>query len=124
MPANRPEQCDILIAQAISSGDIEAAVALYEPRATFVAEPGQPVTGIAAIREVMAGFLAMKPTLNIEVPLVVESGDTALLNSKWTLTGTGPDGSAVNMEGQGVEVVRRQANGTWLFVIDNPWGSP
>ena len=124
MPANRPEQCDILIAQAISSGDIEAAIALYEPGATFVSEPGQTASGTGPIREVLSGFLGMKPTLNIEVVLVVESGDTALLNSKWTLSGTGPDGSAVNMDGQGIEVVRRQADGNWLFVIDNPWGAP
>lgn len=24
--------------------------------------------------------------------------------------------------GQSVEVARRQADGTWLFVIDTPWG--
>jgi len=103
---------------------LEAALALYEPGATFVAEPGRSVTGTDAIREVLTGFLAMKPTFTIEVPLVVQAGDTALLHSKWTLTGTGPDGSAVNMEGQGIEVVRRQSSGNWLFVVDNPWGLP
>ncbi len=124
MPATSPEQCDILIGQAISAGDLDAALALYEPGATFVAEPGRSVTGTDAIREVLTGFLAMKPTFTIEAPLVVQAGDTALLHSKWTLTGTGPDGSAVNMEGQGIEVVRRQSSGNWLFVVDHPWGLP
>ena len=65
----------------------------------------------------------MKPTMTIEVPIVVESGDTALLHSRWTLKGTGPDGSPVEMEMQGTEIVRRQANGNWLFVIDNPFSA-
>ena len=124
MPANTPEQCDILVGQAISSGDVEAALALYEPDAAFVTEPGQTVTGAQAIREAISNFVAMKPTLNVEVPLVVQSGDTAILYSQWTITGTAADGSPVDMSGKGQEVVRRQADGNWLFVIDNPWGAP
>ena len=124
MPATSPEQCDILVGQAISAGDVDAALALYEPGATFVPEPGKTVIGTDAIREVMVGFIAMKPTLKVEVPLVVQSGDTAILYSQWTLTGTAPDGSAVDMAGKGQEVVRRQANGNWLFIIDNPGGAP
>ncbi len=70
------------------------------------------------------GILAMKPTLNVEVPLVVQSRDTALTHSRWTLSGTRPDGSTVNTEGQGIEVVRRQPGGNWLFIIDIPRGLP
>jgi hypothetical protein len=29
----------------------------------------------------------------------------------------------VSMSGNGIEVVRRQSDGTWLFVIDNPAGA-
>jgi ketosteroid isomerase-like protein len=38
------------------------------------------------------------------------------------LDGTGPDGKPVKIEGQSAEVARRQPDGTWLFVIDNPHG--
>ena len=124
MPANRPEQCDILIGEAINSGNIDAALALYESNATFAPELDQSVTGLPAIRKVMEGFTALNPKLTVEVPLVLESGDIALLHSKWTITGTNPDGSSMNAEGKGVEVVRRQADGTWKFIIDNPNGSP
>ena len=54
---------------------------------------------------------------------MVESGDMALLHSRWTLKGTAPDGSPVEMAMQGTEVVRRQVNGNWLFVIDNPFST-
>ena len=124
MPAKTPEQCDLLVAEAFNSGNVEAAVALYEPGATLTTDPGTTVTGTQAIREAITGFLAMKPNMKVEVPLVVQSGDTALLHSSWTMTGSNPDGSPVNMEGKGVEIVRRQADGNWLFIIDNPWGHP
>ena len=124
MPANRPEQCDLLISEAINSGNIDAVLALYESNATFAPEPGQSVTGLPAIRKVMEGFTALKPKLTVEVPLVLECGEIALLHSQWTISGTNPDGSALNAEGKGIEVVRRQADGTWKFIIDNPNGNP
>ncbi|MCH8107578.1 MAG: nuclear transport factor 2 family protein, partial [Chloroflexi bacterium] len=103
MPARTPADADHQIIAAVNAGDIDAALALYEPGATFVAEPGKSATGTAAIREVLMGFIAMNPTMTIEVPIVIESGDTALLHSRWTLKGTGPDGSPVEMDMQGTE---------------------
>ena len=121
MPARRPEEADLLVIEALNAGDAEAALSLYESEATFVPEPGKAAAGLEAIREVLNGFLALKPRLTIEVPQVTESGDLALLSSRWTLKGTAPDGSPVDLAGQGAEVVRRQADGTWKFVIDNPF---
>ncbi len=123
MPARKPEEADLLVIEALNAGDVERALTFYEPEATFVPEPGKAATGLAAIREVLNGFVALKPRLTIEVPQVVGSGDVALLCSRWTLKGTGPDGSPVDMAGQGAEVVRRQADGTWRFIVDNPFAS-
>ena len=88
-----------------------------------MAEPGKPVTGTAGIRDVLAGVLAMKHQMTIEVPIVMESGDTALMHSHWTLTGTGPDGSPVEMDMQSTEIVRKQSDGSWKFIIDNPFSA-
>lgn len=120
MPARTPEDCDRLVSEAISSGDIEAALDLYEPEAAFVSEPGTVVTGLDGIRHVMTQFMAMKPQLAVEADSV-SCGDIALLRSRWTLKGTDPDGNPVDMSGIGAEVVRRQPDGTWRFIIDNPW---
>ena len=124
MPARKPEECDTLLIEALHKGDLEAAVALYEPSASFVQDSGQVVTGRAAIREVMQGFLALKPKFTMEVK-AVQSGDggLALTRAKWSATGTGPDGKPVTLSGNSTEVVRRQLDGTWLFVIDNPRGA-
>jgi uncharacterized protein (TIGR02246 family) len=122
MAAHRPEECDLLIAESINAGDLEGAVALYESDARFVAGPDNVVEGSDGIREVMRSMLAGKPRLTIEVPKIVQSGDLALLCSKWSSTSTGPDGKETTDTGNGREVVRRQADGTWRFVIDFPNG--
>ena len=96
----------------------------YEPGAALVSERGTTVTGTEAIREVLSRFMAIRPKMTIEVPLVIESGDTAMVHSKWTTVGTDADGKRVDFAVQATGVMRRQADGTWLFVIDNPYGAP
>ena len=124
MPARKPEECDTLLVEAINRGDLEAALALYEPNASFVQDSGEVITGLGAIRGVMQSFLALKPKFTLTVK-AVQSGDggLALLRAKWSLAGTGPDGKPVTMSGNSTEVVRRQSDGTWRFVIDNPRGA-
>jgi uncharacterized protein (TIGR02246 family) len=122
MPARKPEECDTLLGEALNRGDLEAAVALYEVDAAFVQEPGKVVRGHAAVRGAMQRFLAIKPKFTISVNSV-ENGDIAVLRSKWSVNGIGPDGKPVAMSGNGIEVVRRQADGTWKFIIDNPAGA-
>jgi ketosteroid isomerase-like protein len=41
----------------------------------------------------------------------------------WSFDGTGPDGEPVRLEAQNADVLRRQEDGSWRFVIDNPWGT-
>jgi uncharacterized protein (TIGR02246 family) len=121
MPAQKPEDCDLLLIEALHAGDLDAAVALYEPNASFLLDSGEVIVGQKAIREVMKAFLALKPKFSMDVK-AVQNGDLAMLRSTWSLKGTGPDGNPVEMSGKSIEVVRRQAGGNWLFVIDDPNG--
>ena len=123
MPAHAPEEVAQLWAESLTAGNLEALVELYEPDATLVAQPGEVVTGVEAIREVLSALLAMEPTFNLEVRKVLQTGDLALSFADWTLSGTGPEGEAIEMAAQTSDVLRRQADGTWCFVIDNPFGS-
>jgi uncharacterized protein (TIGR02246 family) len=122
MTARTPEDLDRQFAEALNSGNLDALVALYEPQAALTPMPGKLVTGSAAIRESLAGFLAGKPRITLTPRLVAQSGDVAVVSAKWELAMTGPDGKPANMTGQSVEVVRRQSDGRWLFAVDLPFG--
>ena len=123
MPANTPEEVYDLFSQYFSAADLDSVITLYEPGATMIPQPGTIVSGHAGIREALGAFLALKGEFDLQPPKVFQANDIALLFSKWTLKGTGPDGSAVELAGQTSDVVRRQADGSWLFVIDNPNGA-
>lgn len=120
--ATKPEEAVQAFFDAFNRGDLVSVVALYEPKATLVPQPGSMAEGHVAIREALAGFLAMKPKLIPEKKSFVTSGDLALSVVKWTLTGTGPDGAPMRMEGTTSDVLRKQPDGRWLYAIDNPWG--
>ena len=123
MPAHSPAEINRLFAEALQASDVDGLVALYEPEASLVPQPGQLVTGTEAIRQAMIGYLAMKPTMNVEVQKVFQVDNIALVHASWEMTGTAPDGSPVNMGGKSADVMRRQSDGTWLVLIDNPFGA-
>lgn len=123
MPAHVPEDCDRLITEAIQNGDLDAAVALYEPTASFVVA-GELVTGLEGIREVLQGFISSGATFEVQSIIAVPNADgtMAVTRAKGSATSTGPDGQSVTEPFHSVEVVRKQDDGTWLFVIDDPSG--
>jgi ketosteroid isomerase-like protein len=65
----------------------------------------------------------MDAKLEAKVNRVVLASDLALLITEWSISGNKPDGKPINLIGKGTVVLRRQSNGTWLMVIENPWGT-
>ena len=119
----KPEDPDRMIAEALSAGDLDGAVALYEPEAVLVTGPeeGMVARGSDSIRRFFSDFIAAKPNARTEVDLTIQVGDIAITGCNWVFEATGPDGSPVNVSGKSVEIVRRQPDGTWRYVIDNPY---
>jgi len=105
----------------LNARDVDGALALYEPDAAFAAEPGRWVTGTNEIRAALERFAALEPELEGEVESVREAGGIALVVNRWSLLGQGPEGP-VEMGGRSADVLRRQSDGTWRVLIDDPWG--
>jgi ketosteroid isomerase-like protein len=118
-----PEQVLASIVVGINSGDVESLMGLYESEAAFAVEPGKLAPGLGGVREALTGFISMNGTLDLKVTRVLEADDLALVLGVWSFDGAGPDGEPVHLEAENADVLRRQADGTWRFVIDNPWGT-
>ena len=105
--ARQPEDLDRLFLERANAGDVEGVVDLYEPGAVLAFPPGRLTAGRAAIREVYADLLASRPRLTGEIRPAIRNGDIAI-------TSTVRAGNAT------VEVARRQPDGSWLWLIDQP----
>ena len=124
MPVRSLDELHPTFVAAFNAGDEDALMALYESEAALVPEPGQVVTGTEQVRAALQQFLALQGQIRLAPKHVVQTSDLALLIGDWALTGTGPDGKPLNLGGPSIEVARRQADGTWRYVIDAPFGQP
>jgi ketosteroid isomerase-like protein len=118
-----PEQVLDAIVAGINSGDLESLLPLYESHAAFAARPGSLAHGTNGVRKALGGFIDMNGELDLEVTRVLEVDDLALVIGVWSFNGTGTDGEPVQLTARNADVLRRQPDGTWRFVIDNPWGT-
>lgn len=120
MPARTPEEIHTLIAAALNAGDGDAFVALHEPTATIVVPPeGRRVTGRDAIRAAIEPVAALRPLMRIEVVDKIQTDELALTHGQWALAGS-DGGEPIEMSGRGTMVSRRQPDGSWRIVLDNP----
>jgi ketosteroid isomerase-like protein len=114
-----PHEMHAIFKDYLEAGDLEGIVSLYEDGAAMPNNEGQTVTGLAAIRENMSAFVAMQAKITFEPATVLQAGDIALVHARWSAKGSGPDGP-IEFAGVTSEVVRRQSDGTWLYLVDDP----
>ncbi|MGC1852539.1 MAG: enoyl-CoA hydratase-related protein [Solirubrobacterales bacterium] len=120
MAARNPEDLSKLFAERASAGDLDGLLELYEPTARFVGPNGGDASGEEAIRERLAGLLAMEPSISSTDIRAVGAGDVALLSSRWRMSFGNEGGGSAGIEGTSTGVARRQSEGCWRFVIDDP----
>lgn len=122
IPVRQPTELYDRFALAFNNGDLEAIMALFDDAGQTVPFPGQPpVIGVPAIRAVMQQCLALRPQIHYESINVLQADEIALLNTEWRLTLHLPDSYPQEQTGKGIQVARRQPDGSWRLLIDNPW---
>ena len=97
MAANSPQEVAAGIGHGLSNGDLEGIMAMYEPNACLVLQSGQVLQGVAAIRESIAEFIALKPKMKAESRTVVQADDLAIVYARWSLSGTDIDSAAISI---------------------------
>jgi ketosteroid isomerase-like protein len=107
--AAQPEELSRLILERLNAGDVDGLVALYEPDAVLALPDDQVATGAEEIRKAYERVVTGRPTFapGTQQP-TLRCGDLALTSSR------SANGVVT------VEVARRQPDGMWLWVLDQP----
>jgi uncharacterized protein (TIGR02246 family) len=120
-PANVME----LFAERAAAGDLEGLMDLYEVDALMQPQFGVTLVGQEQIRMATAEFLQLQPRIAYSAaPDVLITGDLALVSNFWTMKASAPDGTEITDGGTSADVVRRQSDGSWKILIDQPRGNP
>lgn len=108
--------------EAFHKGDIKGVMGSYETQATVVFEPNKPASDMDQIRQMFEGAFQVNPEFTYAGHDVFVSGDIALHIAPWQMKGKAPDGTEIAQSGLSVAVLRKQPDGSWRMVIDNPHG--
>jgi uncharacterized protein (TIGR02246 family) len=121
--ARDPLDVDRMFVRAMNDGDIETIMSLYTADTVFVQGPGKSnVTGLDDLRALLLEFLAYNATLRVELKQFVQADDIAFFSVRWVMEGTDPaTGEPVRLTSADGNVVRRQPDGSWKTLIDNPF---
>nr|WP_223184105.1 SgcJ/EcaC family oxidoreductase [Streptomyces sp. CBMA291] len=115
--ANSPEELAELFSRYLAAGDLDRLTRLYEPGAVFVPRPGEVSTGTDAISESLRQYVEQGVRITLRLRRVHHAGDLALLSSVATVSAPG----AAPVTQPTTEVIRRQPDGRWLYVFDDPF---
>jgi ketosteroid isomerase-like protein len=86
----------------------------YAPGAVYSPLPGVILSG-ADVEPAIERLVALAKPIEVTVRHVLQAADTALIVLDWTIADAGLSGTAT-------DVARRQPDGAWKCVIDNPHG--
>jgi ketosteroid isomerase-like protein len=115
MPAKGPEEICRLFQQYMAEGDIDSVLSLYDPDAVILDKSGEVKKGEEGLRQNLAPFAAAKARFDFTIKQVIQTGDIALMHTKWNVSGP------QTMTVYAIEVARRQPDRTWRWLIGDPF---
>ena len=115
MSAKSPEEICRLFQHYMAEGDIDSVLSVYDPEAVFLNQSGEVKKGEEELRQELADFAASKAVFNFDIKQVIQSGDIALMHTKWKIS------SPQEMSVYAIEIARRQPDGTWRWLIGDPF---
>jgi uncharacterized protein (TIGR02246 family) len=107
------------LAAAYNTGDLDTVLSMYDVSGVIVAEPGKPVGGKEKFEAAVKGILSIKGKMEINTVYCLEAGDVAVGRSEWSIR----DGGETKVAAKGIELLKRQSDGTWKVVIDHAFGA-
>lgn len=117
----RPAEMNAAFARAFNSREIGNLLALYEKNAVLRVDGTEANhRGSNAIAAELAALLALPGQMTSRNNFCIEHDGIALLRADWSLTGD--DGTEL-AAGSSAEIVRRQPDGSWLYLVDHAMGA-
>ncbi len=120
MPVNHPSEMHQAFVAAVNAKDLDALLELYDVDGIAVHLDGAEYRGEEAMRSMLGGLLEAIDRIEGTTRKIYVAGDVALTSADWKGEFTAADGTVQTQTGTTAELCRRQPDGTWKMVIDDP----
>lgn len=107
----------------IVTGDLKGALSCFDKNAVYIERDGQEITGLDNIEKSMEHLCTWKPKIVGSKHRVTIVGNLALWVDKWSMKATMPDGNPVEMNGATSCMMKKNEEGIWLWLVDNPFAA-
>jgi ketosteroid isomerase-like protein len=115
----RAEDAHATLAAAFNTKDMATILSMYDVDGIMCPEPQKSITGKASWEEAITGILAIPGIMEIKTVYCLQTGDIAVGRSEWSIT----DGDEVKIAAKGIEVMKKQDDGTWKIIVDHAFGA-
>jgi ketosteroid isomerase-like protein len=115
VPAKTPEEICRLFQEYMQRGDLDALLTLYDSQAVFLNRPGELKKGESELRHELAHFANLRAVFEYRIKQVIQCDDIALMHTEWKIVSPEP------MSVYAIEVARRQRDGSWRWLIGDPF---
>ncbi|PQA93981.1 hypothetical protein B0A69_10315 [Chryseobacterium shigense] len=105
----------------IVTGDLNGALGCFDKDAVYIERDGLEIKGLENIQKPLEHLCNWKPDIQGNKHKLTIVGDLAVWVDKWTLKATSPDGNFIEMDGATTCMMKRNEEGIWLWLVDNPF---
>jgi ketosteroid isomerase-like protein len=116
-----PKELLALLGKFIAAHDVDSIMAIHEQEAALVEWGGKVARGYDEVRQVYVDFFETDPDLKVQALQIVDAGGVAIILGDYTLDYTNANGKIVSVDGKFGDIVRQQPDGSWLYLLDNPY---
>jgi ketosteroid isomerase-like protein len=116
-----PERTPLLLAAAVSAGQLDAATGCFARDACLVAPGATAVHGRDRIRALLAQLIDRGSRIDVAASTCLLAGEVAFTRQQWTVASNGPAGNRY-IENLEPTLVLRRLEEEWKLAIAMPWG--
>ncbi|MCT3897468.1 DUF4440 domain-containing protein [Elizabethkingia anophelis] len=105
----------------IVNGDLQGALSCFGEDAIYIERDGKEISGLQNIKKSMVQLCTWKPEIVGSKHKVTIVGNLAIWIDKYSLKAIMPDGNPIEMSGATSCIMKKNDQGIWLWLVDNPF---
>ena len=117
-----PNKGHEIYTKALNEKNLNVLEDIYADDAVMVLPGGKSIQGKKDIHQYFVDTIRNIDAIALTTVFRMNYKDTVVFRSKFHAVFDSPDGKKVTQASSGIEVMRKQKDGTWLFVADHHYG--